>query len=89
MELAYALVQGGNSPDGDTELTDVQTVIGASLTQPATTSDVSTIFPGLADEATSEAYNRFSELSIEEQRNWLDKNYGAMRDGDLELQDLL
>lgn len=88
VELAYALVQGGSSSDRGAELTRVQTVIAASLTQPASTSDVSNLFPGLADETTSEAFDRFSRLSTEEQRGWLKKNFSEVRNGGLSLEDL-
>jgi hypothetical protein len=88
VELAYALVQGRESRERNVELTGVQTVIAASLTQPVTTVDLSTLFPNLANEATSEAFERFSQRSSKEQTDWLKENYDQVREGQLGLRDL-
>lgn len=88
VELAYALVQDERSFEDDEDLTKVQTVIAASIVQSATHSDASALFPRLNDEASLEAFDRFSQYSLEKQRNWLKENYGKVRRGQLSLRDL-
>lgn len=88
VELAYALVQDKEAHEKGRKLTRVQTVVAATLVQSVSNSDLSTLLPGLPDDATSKALDRFSRLSPEKQRTWLEENYGEVRKGQLSLRDL-
>lgn len=88
MELVYALVQGESSREEVGELTEVQSVIAASLLQPVSDESPSNLFPSFADDNTREAFDRYSRLPQKEKRAWLKQNYTKMRAGELDPKDI-